>query len=415
MRIFVPFGLCLLVVMALGCTDRQRRNPLDPQGIDTLGGLLSPLRALALDGRVELRWDYSQFNDIEGCMVYRRSAISDWRPIGELLDPATTAYFDDAVQNGESYDYRLNLLVAGEGERGTEEVVRATPGAELAWAADRSTGLVWKISADAGSAHFAQGRFLDLADIALNRRDGSCWVSDGQFAGLYRIDAEGELQTFAAVVERPAALEIDSEAGIGWLADLGRQRVFWFSLAANDSLELSVVDASFAEPVALAAQSGGCWIGERAQNRVLFYQIDGNRQVEFRTLEEPMALAAGVEGEAWLLADEGRLLLRLDRSGAILEIDLPFATAVTISVDGSTGACWVLGETNLAVFSVAGGLLQHWTDVPGGSGLFFDSMHGRAWVATGNTLLKVTSEGQTMARLDGFSNISRIAVDPGGG
>ena len=144
MRIFVPFGLCLLVVLALGCTDRQRRNPLDPQGIDPLGGLLSPLRALALDGRVELRWDYSQFNDIEGCMVYRRSTISDWRQIGELLDPATTAYFDDAVQNGESYGYRLNLLVAGEGERGTEEVVRATPGAELAWAADRSTGLVWK-------------------------------------------------------------------------------------------------------------------------------------------------------------------------------------------------------------------------------------------------------------------------------
>lgn len=404
-----------LGVVVIGCTDRQRRNPLDPQSVDPQTGLVSPLQALALDGRVELRWDFASFVDIEGYRLYRRLAAGEWGPISDILSAATKTYTDDTVQNGTSYEYRLNLLIADEGERSTEEFVQATPGAELAWVADRSTGLVWKISADARSAHFAQGRFRALADIALDRRDGSCWVSDGAFAGLYRIDSTGEMETFAAVVERPGELEIDADAQIGWLADLERRRVFWFSLTATDSLELFVVDASFVEPIALAAQPGGCWIADQVQNRAMFYQLDGNRQVEFRALDGPVALAAGAEGAAWLLVDEGRGLLRLDRFGSVQEVDLPFAAAVQISVDGTTGACWALGERDLAVFSSDGMMQQHWTDVPGGSGLFFDPRNRRAWIATGSTLWKFTDDGQTIARLDGFANIVRIAVDPGGG
>ena len=84
-----------------------------------------------------------------------------------------------------------------------------------------------------------------------------------------------------------------------------------------------------------------------------------------------------------------------------------------VAVDGATGACWALGERDVAVFSATGALEAHWTDVPGGSGLFFDPVHSRAWIGIGNALVKFTPEGQTIARLDGFSSIIRIAVDPG--
>ena len=85
-----------------------------------------------------------------------------------------------------------------------------------------------------------------------------------------------------------------------------------------------------------------------------------------------------------------------------------------LSGDGATGAWWVLGERDIAVCSPEGVMEQHWTDVPGGgSGLFFDAVHQRAWVATGDALWKFTAEGQTITRLDGFSSIVRIAVNPG--
>ena len=404
---------CCIGALVLACSDRPRRNPLDPQANDPQSESFSALTALALDGQVELQWDFSHFFDIEGYRLYRRQPEDEWEPITSVLASNATAYVDSAVQNGMNYEYQLSLFVAGEAERPSGRPVPATPGPEIAWVADRHSGLVWKISADARSAHFAQGRFFDLATIALDVADGSCWVSDRGFAGLYRIAEDGALASLAASVETPGDLAIDAGARIGWLVDAGRQRVFWFSLAAVDSLALIPVDATFAQPVALAAQAGGCWIADQAQGRVLFYRTDGTRAAEFRSLAAPEALVAGAERTAWLLGDAGHSLTRLNRRGTVLGVDLPFATAVGLAVDGASGDCWVLGERDLAVFSADGALEQHWTDVPRGSALSFDAVQQRAWIATGNALLKFTAEGQILAQLGGFSSIVRIAVDPG--
>ena len=411
MRSWLWIGCCI-GALVLACSDRQRRNPLDPQAEDVQSESFSTLTALALDGQVELQWDFSHFIDIEGYRLYRRQPKDEWEPITPVLTPDATAYSDDGVQNGMSYEYQLSLLVAGEDERPSGRPVSATPGPEVAWVADRHAGLVWKISADARSAHFAQGRFFDLAAIALDVADGSCWVSDRGFAGLYRIAGDGALAALPAAVETPDALAIDAAARIGWLVDAGRQRVFWFSIDATDSLALFPVDATFTRPVALAAQAGGCWIADQAQGRVLFYQTDGTRAAEF-ALAAPEVLAVGAEGDVWVLGGEGHSLTRLDRTGAVRDVGLPFAAAVGLAIDGASGDCWVLGERDLAVFSADGTLQQHWTDVPGGSALSFDAVQQRAWIATGNALLKFAPEGQTLARLDGFSSIVRIAVDPG--
>lgn len=404
---------CCIGVLILACSDRPRRNPLDPQAKDPPSEPQRDLRALALDSQVELQWHFSRFFDVEGYRLYRRQPGDEWTPITPVLAPDATEYTDTEVQNGTNYEYQLNLLVAGEGERPSGRPVLATPGPEVAWVADRHSGLVWKVSADARQAHFAQGHFFDLATIALDEADGSCWVSDRGFAGLYRIPSDGALVALAAAVETPGDLAIDAGARIGWLIDAGRQRVFWFSLAAADSLALVPVDATFVQPVALAVQAGGCWIADQAQGRVLFYQTDGTRAAEFRALAAPKALAAGAEGPVWVLGNEGRNLTRLDRTASVLDIELPFAAAVGLAVDGVRGSCWVLGERDLALFSADGALEQHWTDVPGGSALSFDAVQQRAWIATGNALLKFAPEGQALARLDGFSSIVRIAVDPG--
>ena len=412
MRSCLWIGCCLGVLVS-ACSDRPRRNPLDPQAAEMQSESFSALTALALDSAVELRWDFSHFSDLEGYRLYRRLLGDEWAPITPVLASDATAYADREVQNGTSYEYQLSLLVAGEDERPSGRPVSATPGPEVAWVADRHAGLVWKISADARSAHFAQGRFFDLAAIALDVANGSCWVSDRGFAGLYRIGADGALAALGAAVERPGALATDAAARIGWLADSGRQQVFWFSLDAADSLALIPVDASFAQPVALAAQAGGCWIADQAQSRVLFYQTDGTRAAEFHVLAAPMALVAGTEEDVWLLGGEGHRLARLDRVGTIRYVELPFAAAVGLAVDDASGACWVLGERDLAVFSAAGTLEQHWTDVPGGSALSFDAVQQRAWLATDDVLWKFTAEGQTLAQLAGFSSIVRIVVNPG--
>ena len=107
--------------------------------------------------------------------------------------------------------------------------------------------------------------------------------------------------------------------------------------------------------------------------------------------------------------------MRVDRFGQRLEADLPFATALSISVDRKTGACWVLGEQNIAVFSALGSLEQHWTEVSEGTRLFYDPVHRRVWISSANALWKLTDQGEALTRLDGFSSIIRIVGDPGRG
>ena len=94
--------LCILglAFVVLSCSDRQRRNPLDPQVEIAQSGLLSPLQAIALDGQVVLRWDVSRYRDIEGYRIYRRLLDRDWGAIAGVLAPETTEYTDLAVENG---------------------------------------------------------------------------------------------------------------------------------------------------------------------------------------------------------------------------------------------------------------------------------------------------------------------------
>ena len=87
-----------LVFLALSCSDRQRRNPLDPRAEIPQSDLLSPLQAIALDGQVVLRWDFSRYSDIEGYRIYRRLIDRDWEAITRVLVAEATAYTDSVVE-----------------------------------------------------------------------------------------------------------------------------------------------------------------------------------------------------------------------------------------------------------------------------------------------------------------------------
>ena len=76
---------CCFAALVLACSDRPRRNPLDPQTEDVQSESFSALTALALDGQVELQWDFSHFIDIEGYRLYRRQPKGEWEPITPVL------------------------------------------------------------------------------------------------------------------------------------------------------------------------------------------------------------------------------------------------------------------------------------------------------------------------------------------
>ena len=411
--------LIALAWCALSCSDRQRLNPLDPQAELGASGI-GQLAVMAGDGQVDLDWDYSQFDDIEGYVLYKRQVGGEFAPgefvplTREMLPAERRQYVDEAVLNGLTYEYRLGLVIAAEGERSVGEVERVTPGPEVAWVADRGNGLVCKINADARSARFARGRFFDLRDIAVDGSNGACWISDGASQALFRIDAQGELQRLGAALEMPDELEIDAAAGVGWVSDRKRREVFWFSLAATDTLEFFVVDASLAEPAGLAAFAGACWVVDRQQGRAFLYSTRGRRIVEFRSLDRPGFIAVGADGSAWVLVGDGAAMMRLDLDGGSQQVALPFQDARSLAINSRDGSVLVLADAELALYSRDGQLLQQWSEVPGGRALAFDPAQDLAWIATAGALWKFAATGETLARLEGFSAMVRIAVDSGG-
>ena len=415
--------ICFLLIG--GCTDRPRRNPLDPLATGPVD-VVQILEAMAGNGQVRLRWDYTYFDDIVGYRLYRRVGAGEFTPYPATpLEPGAREFVDTQVENGTAYDYQLALLVGEEGEvfvEGTRRTTlgqgfrRAVPGEEMGWVADQTSGLVWKISPDGRSAHFARGRFPDLVGMALDRRQGACWVSDRFLEGLHRISATGEVAHFNADLGQAGPLSIAATERIGWIVDTESREVKWFSLEiTTDTLAVFAVDASFVDPFALAAWEDHCWIVDRGEGRVLFYRRDGARPAEFHGLEQPGAIAAGRAGVAWVLAQEGRVLVRLDatrRAAVMTRLDLPLR-GIALDVDQQSGACWVLGEEGLAALDAGGGRLLHWTGISGGQSLALDEVHRQVWIALGGTLAKFTMEGQELVRLTGFSRPFAVAVDPG--
>lgn len=401
--------LCCLAWSGIGCSDRQHRNPLDPQVADPALDL-GPLEAVAGDRQVGLRWDYSAFADVSGYRLYRRVGDGDWELYQEL--GAGVQSFDDLqVANGSTYAYQLALLIRGEGERRLEPLRQATPGPQVGWAADLGNGVVWKISPDNRAAFFGQGHFPGLTALGVNRQDGSCWVSDRYYPGVVRISAAGEVTEHLAAVREAGPLSIDPDQQVGWLVDNTRQTVSWFALAPlADSLKLEEVDARFEGLAMVEAWQGSCWIG--ASGRVLHYWREGRRRLEWG-VERPTGLAPTAEGGAWVLVRGGQGLVYLEPAGGIREYELPFAVGVAVQADPQNGACWVAGKEGVVSLAPDGTLLTQWEAGPGLTGLALDPVHRQLWLATLGQLLKLTPEGQVLARLGGFASLGSIKVDPG--
>ncbi len=416
-----------IALLASACTDRQHRNPLDPLTTDPLDNS-TPIDAVAGDGVVSLAWDYSQFQDLSGYRLQRTAFGADGRSqqlTFHDLSASTLQFEDIEVTNGHTYQYRLSLVVDGDGELELADIQLATPGPEIAWAADRGSGLVWKLSPDGRNGLFASGRF-SIGGMAVSQHDRSCWVSDVN-TGLHRIDAEGQVDAIESEVMAAGALSFDPDGTTGWVADREDGAVYSFSANGIDSLDLVQVDASFLDPFQLAAIEGGCWVADRGvadreQGRILLYSVEGSRIVDWRGMSDLLAIAASgapllPEGGnvIWVIADAGETLLRLEvGAGEGQELDLPFDRAIDVDVDDRTGVCWVLGERDIALFSVDGIQVTHRSQFDlGAVSLTVDGINQSVWIAAANAVLKLSIELEGQTRLDGFTSTLGIAVDPG--
>ena len=406
-------ALALAALVGLSCADRSRRNPLDADAVEPLD-LASPLRALAGDGQVELRWDFTRFEDVRAVRLYRESGDST---LTRELPGTDTSFVDRSVTNGRIYSYRIALDVTGEPELAIAGEHLATPGPERVWVADAASGLVWRLTPDGRQGLFARGYFPSLSAIAIDGETGDCWVGDGSI-GLYRITLDGEVHSVGSALEGAGATVIDPDGRTGWAVSAAGRRVYRFPVAAlGDTLSLLELDAAFSDSVHLALGAGGSlWVADRPAGRVLHVDADGIRLDEWRGLEGIVDVdpVPGQCCQAWALIEGGNVLLRLLPESGRQERELPFALARQMDVDSTTGDLWIAGEGGIAALQPDGGALLHWPEAQAGRGVVIDGVNEQLWVAEETELSKITLGGLTYrARLTGFTSIVQVAVDPG--
>ncbi len=408
--------LAAMLLLVDGCADRPRRNPLDARA-DSPIDLADPLEALAGDGFVRLRWDFSRFDDLLAVRIWREGGDQLQRIIFEV-DPGDTSFTDTDVINGTLYRYGLRLGIDGEDELAIAGEQLATPGREHGWVADAGTGLVWRLTPDGRRGLFARGRFPALAGLAVDGRTGAAWVADNRLTSLNRIDADGTLHRFGTRMTSGGSVALDVVARVGWVADPADGAVYEFSLdAEGDTLELAEVDATLSQPIAVApSPKGGVWIADAATDRVLWFDELGFRGGQWEGLTGLLDLDASdtICCQAWAIDGEGLRVLRLTPRAPMRVVPFPYGPAKAIDVADASGVAWILGEGGLVAYDSEGGILLQVQDVPGASSLYADEENGQLWVAGETALSKITLGGLTYrTQLTGFTRIVRVIVDPG--
>lgn len=410
-------GLLLVAcILSAGCADRPRRNPLDVRARSPID-IANPLEALAGDGLVRLRWDFTEFTDLRAVRIWRNGGTRS-EPVLYERAPEDTSFIDTDVINGTIYTYWLTLDVVGEEELAIVGEELATPGREHGWIADAGSGLVWRLTPDGRRGLFARGRFPSLEGLAVDARTGAAWVGDSRLTALHRIDTAGVMQRFGTLMTAGGDIALDAVARVGWVADSEEGAVYQFSLdAEGDSLELVEIDATLAQPIAIApSPKGGVWVADSEDDRVLWFDEQGLRSGQWEGLTGLVDLDASdtVCCQAWAIDSDGLRVLRLTPRAPVRVVSFPYGPATAIDVADDSGIAWVLGAGGVVAYDDEGGILLQIEDLPGAISISADERNGQLWAAGESELVKITLGGLTYrTQLTGFTRIVRVIVDPG--
>jgi DNA-binding beta-propeller fold protein YncE len=201
-------------------------------------------------------------------------------------------------------------------------VVRASPSDGSCWLAERSVLPVFAYQAVHVSAEGVElwrgGAFTSVTGLAVNSRDGSCWVADEVGNRVVHLTASGH-ELWRGDIASPVDVSVDPNDGSCWVVD------------RNVALHV----ASNGRQLAVVGMSGGA-------NAVAVDQADGS---------------------CWV-ADSG--LTHLASDGTVV-LTQPIAGPVTsLSANSADGTCWVAGsgQSQVAHFAPLGYQSPTFSDVP---------------------------------------------------
>lgn len=206
----------LLASLPVGCTERDRSNPLDPAHLED-GGALAGFNALAGDGQVELRW--TRLTQ-EGVLGYR---LQRWRPggppsyVGSLYPVQLAGTVDSSAVNGQSYLYRLIAYLAS-GDSVTSPVDTATAGARKVVVLSGTLPGILGLTPDGRDLLYAIQSDDAYEDIEADDARGVLWLSLSILDRVDRLTWTGAFAGPSISIANPSDVSIYPLTGSGWVS-----------------------------------------------------------------------------------------------------------------------------------------------------------------------------------------------------
>ena len=422
-RRVVPAFLPVTLVTALfACSNRERTNPLDPNNPET-DGIPWELAATAADRAVDLRWQTLGFSDLAGFRLVRAIGAGPESTLA-TLSPTEAAYRDSGLANGIDHHYQLVPFLAGDRPLPADGPLTATPGPQVAWAADVGRDEVVRIAPDGRAVVERLRGFLGPSAVAVASATGRVWITDTFRRRVVALDRSGEQVLEVEGFESPEAIAVAPDGQRVWVADEGAGEVV---LLSGTGLELGR-SAEFGAPadVVVNASDGSAWIADSdrgALSRVMMVSDSLTVLVRVIGLGEPLGLAAvPADTSCWVSDFERDEVLHIARDGTLRARITPVPRPIGLALDKATGDLWVGSFTAGTVERYrehANGQVERIAVATGFEGplaLAADPIDGGVWVVdqVGDAVVKLDAAGVERGRTGGYGRPFDVDVDPEG-
>jgi len=337
-------SLLLAAGLSISCTDRERSNPFDPRNPDK-SQRSAGFNALAGNSEVLLYWDdLSDFEDVLGLQVERVTAgLADTAIISDsILPPDRSGYRDVHAENGQTYDYRLRLVLKDSDERPVTESDRATPGTLFPWISNFDRTAVTRLTPDLRDERFdTEYSFNFVQDIQIRPDNTEIWILDAITAKIYRFYPDGTYLQDQGNLGQTAAFRFNIFDRSLWLASWALNSTV-FHLGRSGELVASYRTDVFPTWIELDYERDGAWVATDG-GKMLYLNATGHiTEITHSAFISPEKVVSGTaaNSRAWVLDYDAKAIFHLTLDDADWNLKV-FSNPQDIATNSQADLCWV--------------------------------------------------------------------------
>ncbi len=410
----VLLGGIIVVVSLLGCSNRERSNPLDPRNPETRG---KPTGLWIQSDRhnIILEWHLLQVDGLLGYHVYRRMEDQDAFELIDLVAPDAASYTDVGLPYDQEVTYSISAVADGY-ESPLSDSVLVTPGPYNYWLVDAYFLEVVKLTYDVRHVVVQSIDTPYPVAVAADSVTGTVWVLD-LYSQLVKLSGEGEPLAWVDDVVDAIYMTMDEINGVVWVGDYDGTRVARYDISGTRIGETS--GFTRISEMSCVGSSGGCWIADREGQNVILLSADGSVSMRFDDrFDDPISIGA-YRRENWAWVADSTRLIRARSDGSLEEMCVLDNTIYTLSVDQTTGDCWLVTiledgvEDEIVKVAVDGTVLLRVGGFRQAEDLVANDYNGGCLVAdTGNyRVVRLSSRGEILQTMEDFGSPWSLSVE----